>query len=95
MTAQAVKRGCPLQEMLAASSKRQIAAAAFATGVPAHRLTRYAIGATTLSPEEAQSVGNFLLRGKYFIKGGARDGKAERLRATQTVSSRRVVSAAR
>jgi hypothetical protein len=68
MQASLVRRGNPLQEMLAASSKRQIAAAAFVTGVPAHRLTRYAIGATTLTAEETQSVANFLLRGKFMVK---------------------------
>jgi hypothetical protein len=36
--------------------------------VPAHRLTRFAIGATMLTAEEAQSVANFLLRGKFMVK---------------------------
>jgi hypothetical protein len=95
MTAQAVKRGCSLQEMLAASSKRQIAAAAFATGVPAHRLTRYAIGATALNPEEAQSVASFLLRGSFMIKRERGDDKRTpvHIRAAKARASRHVSQA--
>ena len=62
----------PLQEMLAAASNRQIAAAAFATGLSVAKLELYARGGGGLDAVEAQKVAEFFLRGAYFIKSNRR-----------------------
>jgi hypothetical protein len=66
------RRGSPLAEMLAAASSRQIAAAAFATGISAAKLERYAQG-RGLDAVELQKVAEFFLRGAYFIKTARRN----------------------
>jgi hypothetical protein len=72
----AARRANPLQDMLSSCSKRQIAAAAFASGITAQRLEHAAIGRTTLDPVETQKVMNFLLRGVYMHKSD-REGRAD------------------
>jgi hypothetical protein len=66
------RRGSPLSELLAAASSRQIAAAAFATGMSVQKLERYARGAGGLDVVETQRVAEFLLRGSYMVKRGRR-----------------------
>jgi hypothetical protein len=63
-----LRRGAMLQEMLASANSRQLAAAAFATGLSTQRLRRYAQGASWLDAAEIQRVAEFLLRGRYFVK---------------------------
>jgi hypothetical protein len=72
------RSGDVLAEMLAAASPRQLSAAAFAIGVSTRKLERFAQGAGGLDAAEAQALGNFLLRGRFFIKaqGGERGGSA-------------------
>jgi hypothetical protein len=62
--------------MLAAANARQLAAAAFATGLSTQRLKHYASGAGGLDAMEVQKLADFLLKNAYMIKSGERDGAA-------------------